>query len=482
MEGSDWDNMTDAALDPRSCLSAADVARLMGPDEPDSPPPAPKKPPAIKEYHAARLLAEAHPRPLAALADRVYELTPTGWSNISSQIRAQLNATMARHAPGAYRCILDQICLPQPEDAIEPMIYLQRAASSTNWTPKWSPARIFSHEILFSDVVYDCITGNTRPLPGVIWGPRVDLPVCAEEELLLSPEYLQAQELFQHTLEFALPDEDNRRHFQEVMSTILQPHYHIRHQITLWGVPHSAKTTLANAVAVAPAGLKGASFVQEQHLVRDKWATIMLQCKFANISNDSARTSKWTPFFKAYTSGAMVIESKGFAPYTVIPTAKLLSTCNEMQDLADSSGATHQRLLAFRFDHARPRSKSSATNEIMLPSFWAANHRRQAVVSWLLGGAERFHKRGYFQAPESNERQVKEAMRDADPLIALLSDLLEVDKGAFLPTATILQHLPAHVSPNRLNDYLRHLFPLAVKDRVKVDQLRQHGYRNIRLA
>ena len=490
--------------DPNNCLSAADMEKLLGKpsaesrggngnddDDPtgligairrqaaDQAAASKPKTPSIKEYAAARDTVLAYPHPLATIPGEVFALQPEqGWVHVTGKIRAILDERMGRSANGAMSILLNRLQIPDVSHLDVQTVYYQRSGSD-HWSIYWHPYHVAPEEVVFADGIYNAVTHQVRPAPAVLYGPRVTLPFHFDET---DQEAIDAeQQAFAQAVAYALPDPDVARHFQEVLATVLQPHYHVRHQVVLWGAPHSGKSTLATAIVTAPAGRSGAAWAQESQITRDKWATILLHNRFACVSDDSAKTKNWVPFLKSYTSGHLLIEGKGHRPLCVAPSAKLISTCNEMQDLQDPSGAAAQRIVSFHFTKPRPRTHAINQDQWLRPEYWATPIRRQAVIGWLLQGLDRLHSRGGFLIPASWRDQNEEAIRDSDPTLALLQDKLAVAPDSrFLPTTTIRQLVD--LSPQALSGYIARLFPSARKAKARVDGERHHGYYGIRLA
>lgn len=433
---------------------------------------------AKRDYNIARSFVLSHPHPLAAYAGEVYELKDeTGWQVITPWVIDQLAQALGRQPSGPFSLVLNRLGIPDQAHLDLQSVYW--SWSGDKWAGRWEPAPVDRHEVVFSDGIYDSVTAAHRPLPHTLWGPRISLPYNLNYD---DEDLVPYQQEFEDMVAYALPDPGVRRHFQEVMSLILQPHFTLRGQIVLWGVPYSCKSTIAKAISVAPAGIRGASFVQEARLVADKWASTLIQGRFVNVSDDSPKTRRWVPFLKEYTSGHMTIEAKGFKPACVVPTAKLISTCNEMQDLQDPSGAATQRLLSFHFTRPRPRSTSSSADQFMSPNYWANEHRRQAVLGWLMQGNTRFHSRRGWDEPAQWQAEQAAAGAQADPVAAEILANIEPDTTSFLATEDIHTRINTRfLSPQALSAYILRMFPSATQARVMVKGRRCHGYRGLRL-
>ena len=431
-----------------------------------------------KDYKAAQALVISWPNPLASIAGEMLELVPEGgWRICTNKFKGNLDAALGRSSEsGAYRIACNRLAIPDISQCEFPTLFWGREGAN-NWDIEWCPFAPAPHEIIMADGILDVIKGEVRPAPQVIYGPRITLPWNLYADM---PEPDPAE--FLDILEYAMPDPEIRRHFQELMGSILQPHVPLRGQITLWGVPHSGKTTIATAICCAPAGAMGFSAAQEAELVRDKWASILLLNRFVNLSDDSPRATRWMSFLKRYTAGSLLVEGKGYKPVTVVPSAKLVSTCNEIQELRDASGAAGMRLFAFRFDKARVRTKDVNQDRYMNARYWSTHAQRQAILGWLIEGLQRLHTRGHYDPPPQWEDDRKAAVAHSDPALQSLSDSLEPDKDSFTPTASIRSLLPPGTTDAVLSQYMRQLFPHAERVKKQIDRARAWGYKGVRLV
>jgi phage/plasmid-associated DNA primase len=348
------------------------------------------------------------------------------------------------------------------------------------WNPQWVPITPSHTEVLFSDGIYNLMTDEFKEFDKIIFGPFLttkwitedgDEPVCHE---------------FQELVEAQFPDLAERNHLQEVMSTVLQPHVPLRGQIVLFGVPYSRKTTLATAIACAGAGRSGMSQVQEATLVRDKFATHALLHKMVNVSDDSPRTNRWVGFVKQYTSGNMTVEPKFHQPVSVTPTAKLISTCNEVQSLLDSSGAATDRLYLFELKHSFEKIHGSSDSVRMTAEYWSEPSRRAGVCAWLVNGLKRLRARGRFAPPDSWTAALDKAKAEADEIACQLLDSFEPGgSDDFVAMSDIMDavKLPKNSGDTRLvHKYIERLFPKACKGRNRTLPGEPRGYSGLRPA
>lgn len=423
------------------------------------------------EYYRAKKVVEEWGKPLAYAAGKVFECTDVGWVDVTTSVLDRCNRVMGRNSEnGAYRVLCNIVALPQ-DGAIYHRLVDRR----------WIPLRLGLNELLFSDYKLDLLTGETEKIVEPIFGPRIMAPYAIDgDEPPRCPE-------FEEMVATALPNPEVRRHFQEIMGLILQPHAHIRHQIVLWGAPGSRKSSIATAIACAMAGHDGSAWTWEADLARDKWSSIALYGKFCNVSDDSPPSKAWGSWLKRYSSGIYTVEAKYHRPEAVPVTAKLISTCNEMQQMADASGAAADRLLPFRFDAAPPRSNIVDRDKWLQKDYWSDPTNRAGVLTWLLEGLERLRGRGTYMEPEAWLISRRAAVAESDPTADTLTEnLVAATKDDFVTASAVRALVPDLPSGRRgdmlLSRYIGRLFPGARKTRRKIGGVDVRGWEAMALA
>lgn len=417
-------------------------------------------------------------RPIAYMAGVMWGYHPnTGWTDVTRSFLTHCHKLRGRNAKSnVYEIVCDQMAIPT-EPAV---LYWERRGEA--WSGEWVPFHVKPNQVVYSDALVNITTGEPQPLEGqIIYGPMItlpwhtdtgDAPICQEFEDLVAR---------------GIPDPEIRRHFQEMCGLVLQPHVHLRGQIVLWGPRHTGKSTLAAAIACAAAGMHGAAFITEERLIKDKWASIALVNKFACVSNDSEATPRWETWLMNYSSGDLIVEPKFHKPANAPVTAKLFSTCNQMQAFSNPSGAGSMRLYPFRVGNPIPITGDPGQPNLGLPRYWCSAKRRAGVVQWLLVGLERMHARGLFSEPLEYQEIRDQALAEANPLEAWVRECITEDKTGWVRLADVVQAMPNDIhegTPRGLETKLGILFQrlFGIKaTRRTVAGVQQRGYAGITL-
>ena len=420
--------------------------------------------PKATQHDKARRFIATYGQNLAWQGGQFMAETSAGWEVVTDEVIKRAHAFLGTNARRDFLIMVqDALKIPEVSTCTRSTLYYERVTHGAK--QEWLPFHLSKTEVMLTDGIYDIQTDVLQPFAGrVIYGPRISIPWLSIDGTPPRCEEFEAM------IARALPDPEIRRHFQEVMATLLQPHSILRGQIILWGPPGSAKTTLATAIGCSVAGASGVSFIQEAELVKSKWSAAGLLNKFANISDDSPVVRGWPGFLKSYTSGNLRLELKFQQPYRAPATAKLISTCNELQDAADASGAMVDRMYPFRFSN---RVEGRWNTEVMTVEYWSVPERREGVVNWLLDGLIRLRERGEFLVPAQWETEKQIAVNQADPLEAWLREHLEKGEGQ-IKRNDLVAKIPADLAPsqgldNKLASYMMRLF------RVATERVRESG-------
>lgn len=439
----------------------------------------PKKEKAESDWSIAERAVRSFSMPVAFLAGVMWGYhRDRGWTDQTHAFLTHCHKLRGRNARSSvYEIVADKLAIPNNPS----VLYWEREGEDL-WGGTWVPFRVAPEQILYSDVLLNVMTDEVTPLDGrTIYGPMITLPW--ENETGDDP----VCEEFEALIENALPNLEVRRHFQEMAGLILQPHAHLRGEIVLWGEPHTGKSTVAAAIACAPAGMHGAAFVTEDRLTHDKWSSVALVGKFVAVSNDSELSPKWEAFLKCYTSGDLVVEPKFRQPSNVSVTAKLFATCNQMQSLSDPSGAGGMRLYPFKIQNPIPISGDPSQPNLGLPRYWCHPKRRAGVVQWLLVGLERLRARGLFAEPADYMGEREEALAEANPLEAWVKDCLKKEDKGWVRLAEIVQAMPTDIHEGtprgletKVGTLIQRIFGIKAS-RKTVAGVQQRGYAGLSL-
>lgn len=329
-----------------------------------------------------------------------------------------------------------------------PTPYFQWVETDDSWKGSgWEPLFVSADEIVFSTGTLNLRTNVRKPVAG-LWGPVINLDLEELPDLGDGTLWPEKFKTLIDSVRKGLLDEEMVVCFQDCFSFLLRPHVHFRHALYLTGPAGSRKSTIATAFALAPCGSSGVSRVSERRLGYDeRFASSALVGKVANLSDDMAGDQRYRDWFKSYTgNGIFQAEFKYTNPQNYPVTAKLISTCNQMPLMSDSSDALASRILMFDFkklDHgAEPELVSNSPH--LSDSYWSDKDVRLHIVAWLLQGARRVVEAGEtFRKPVSMVESIKEYIESSDPVRTWLESRLLVTGAVvdFISSESMLSHL-----------------------------------------
>lgn len=342
-----------------------------------------------------------------------------GWVRCDKKVEFEamrLKRTTQNNLVSCARVLLD---LSRHNGGNNPAAYYKYGGADKSWTP----TTLGDNQVLFCNGLLTMRAKNSTELSipvrgngrfmfegfnenNLIFGPMITFPFSSD---MLE----EKDDAFTQRIEKALPEEELKDYLQKVCGLILQPHVLARYQIVFRGVPRSGKSTLATAIACAPAGLEGFVSMSEKTITKDQYASTALVNKFACVSHDSAQTSSWEHWFKEYSSGTFTVRRMRAEPITMATTAKMITTCNELQETRDQSGAMAQRYRLFDFNNPIPSNNTPGEAMMQTEAYWTDPARRIMVLSWLLRGVYLGLTENVIM-PESMEAHIEEAISEQD--------------------------------------------------------------------
>lgn len=407
------------------------------------------------------------------------------WKNITIDVNnAIAAASHGRDVDKIAKMVRNKYALPQ---SMNP--YFEWRTYNDSWIGSgWEPFVVKQEEVVFTDGVLNLIT-NERRNCAEIWGPVINLSMADLPDLTDGkPHPTKFTELIK-SINQGLPNEEWRICFQDVFSFLLRPHTHFRHAIYMVGPAGCRKSTIASALVLAPAGARGVSRVSERRLGYDeRFASNQLVGKFANLCDDMCGDIRYRDWLKSYTgNGVFQAEYKFVNPQNYPATAKLISTCNLMPTLDDSTDAVTSRVLLFEFTKvgtdADPTLVSNSPH--LSDAYWSDKDVRLHIVAWLLEGARRVVVAGNtFKKPQAMIDAMVEHMVDSDPVKAWMNSHLQATGRTvdFIPTSDLLLMLNdagCHCNARELANYMYQM--KAKSERRKIDGVDVRGYSCITL-
>ena len=439
------------------------------PDESVTPAPRSKVKKKESDFDIAQQAIDLWGRPLAYQADKFWSYDPEdGWQVCTDELMNLCNELRGSYTEKTVmKIIASKFRLPDLELVTEQATYWELVENS------WEPFPVKPTEVVFSNGILDIDTMEFTPTAErIIFGPRISIPFDPKTTFKAGCREFEA------LVEYALPDKDTRNYLQEICGLILQPHVVFRGQIVFYGITHTGKSTLATAIATAPAGVLGQTAVTEARIVSDKWAPTMLLNRFACVSHDSKITDKWESWMKGYTSGSFTIEPKFGRPVTAPATAKIITTCNEFQKLMDASGAAELRYRIFKFQNQIAESTSHSQSKYMTSSYWGDMTRRKGVLGWMLRGLFRVIKNGLVESDELKKIK-REIISEAHPILDFVSTEIQEKEGEFLETGAIMDAL--NIDPKGREAQQLPKFIYRIWKTKKVRYKGKRGYKNLKL-
>lgn len=417
--------------------------------------------PLESAWKVYNLLSEV-PGSLAYLGGRFYRYNHDmkTWYNATSTVSTSCaGAANGRQVPAVYDMLKARCQLPEADEGFSPFYQWQSWGEGWN-TAGWASYEVGHDEIVFVDGVLNVRTGKFRDTNQPIFGPVITIPYRSLPDIRSGALWPEKFKALVDTIEKALPD--SHGFFKQVFSFVLRPHVHFRHGIYLVGAAGSRKSTVATALLTAPCGGNGISQISEKRLGNpgDRFASSGLVNKIANLSDDMIGGASFLDFFKSYTgSSTFGAEHKFEAGRRYYATAKLVSCCNSLPPIFDSTDAVASRLIVFEFKKvhdgdAEPEVVS--LSEHLSVTYW--QDVRGYAVAWMIEGLKEVLEAGTLRKPESMVTGIKEHLDELDPVRAWLSTHILPRPKGFVSTKAVLEGLAtigATVGSRALADMMR---------------------------
>jgi hypothetical protein len=326
-----------------------------------------------------------------------------------------------------------------PTNSGETPYFRKELKANPNGVEKWGRWEEYvcePREVLFRGGIYDLATRTFKPWDEkeIVFGPLVDadfdpgiMEACRQSDFTHAPaKFRELVGMVGYALsDKGAADPGTVRFFLQTVAQVLRPHAGYGHFVHVLGESGARKTTILRALLGAPYGCRGLSETWESRLAEDKFASIDLLHKVANLSNDSAASAKFPSFIKQVTSGYLIVEKKFCDAQKVALTAKLYATMNHPQNLKDSSRAIENRLTIFRFHPRTDNHRGAEGAQWMKADFWDAQDRLW-ITHWLLAALEA----AGVQVPAPTPRAAawkEETLNRAMPLRAFVEEELDLN-------------------------------------------------------
>jgi len=396
----------------------------------------------------ARAVAGAMEGTIAQLGNEVFILSAGKWHKQTGHIcRAMLRWWGSDPTKtGLWGASLKEWAVDPNHEAQS--VYFERAPGDD-----WRPIRADVRDVYLANGRYNVVdrTFTPRELKKLIFGPVIHqdynadiLAACREGNFTDSPAQFR---VLLGMIAYALEnDEPTVKYFQSVVGQILRPHAGFNQFVHVFGESGARKTTILRALLSAPCGVNGYNEISEAVLAEQKFTRAGLVNRIANLSNDSATTSRFVPFIKEITSGILISEKKFHDAAPVRMTAKLYATMNVPQRYDDDSLGIENRLIVFKFKERTDNNRSAAGMEWMDSSFYT-DETRKWITHWMIVGLENCVKNGAEEVPEVPPvaKAWKEALlNDALPTRRFVQEFLERDKKSFVSTNLLIDTAIEH--------------------------------------
>lgn len=222
---------------------------------------------------------------------------------------------------------------------------------------------------------------------------------------------------------------------QEFTGGLLWRHF-IKKALMLIGEGDNAKSTLINLIKafLGPENIAARSL---QDFENNRFAKADLYGKLANLYADLPDTAlKSTGIFKILTGGDPVTAEHKFGqPFTFVPYAKEIYSCNVIPEAPDDTPAFFGRWIIIKFPNAFPEGDPRRNPRILEELTTPEN--LSGFLNWALAGLKRLRENSFrFTAGKTTDAIRREYIRRSNPVAAFIEECcklgstLEVRKDA----------------------------------------------------
>lgn len=228
-------------------------------------------------------------------------------------------------------------------------------------------------------------------------------------------------------LEEVLPDEDSRNLIQEFFGYCLILDTSYQKALIMVGEGRNGKSTALKVLGQLIGPENYTSIPLERF--QGNFSLAGSVGKLANIVNEMSGNDKTAEeILKNYISGEpMTFEQKYKAPFTAIPTARLVFSTNILPRFMDRSGGIWRRLFIVNFPVVISEDKIDHQLDDKLRA------ELPGIFLWALEGLKRLRERGEFIEPEYSKREKVELRKAANPAVEFFEDFCSATVDAETP-------------------------------------------------
>jgi len=203
--------------------------------------------------------------------------------------------------------------------------------------------------------------------------------------------------LFKKFLHEVTHSEEDYKCIQEYLGYTLWNDFPIHCFLVLQGGGRNGKSTLLDLV-IKFIGESNKSTLSPQELENDKYASVELNNKLANIDDDIPHTKlRYTGILKKASSGSTLRGQKKYGqPFDFVSNAKLWFSANKLPVVEDDSDAFWQRVMLIKFTNQFGVNKTDKEPDLNLYSKLITPEEMSGILNFALEGLSRLRKNRVF--------------------------------------------------------------------------------------